>query len=211
MSRIIRKHFWPARFRQRLLTAFLVTVSVSVGCVSPETPQPTTLTTVSILGDSEWKVPPGFDVALPFTNERFALIIRNDPGPSPDVPEFTMSGEVEASGGRERLLIVVYSDGVSHETQATDVLASFQEKVVGGTFIDAEVTHQGSLSFATTRGVVQVPEEAKTVGLILTSIVEQDTGRAWRLMCTVESREVSDEIEQICEDTRSQFRPLQPH
>ncbi len=37
-------------------------------------------------------------------------MLRNAPGAPPDLPEFSMSGEVQADGEPERVVIAVYSD-----------------------------------------------------------------------------------------------------
>ncbi len=199
MGRDVWEPHLSARLPHRLLVTFLACVLVSVTCTSPPSP---TGTTVSLAGDSQWQVPPGFELLLPFTFEQVALMLRNDPGSPPDIPEFTMSG------GREKMLIAVYSDWVLHEPQAMEELAYWLESVTGAAFDEPSIDHQGSLSFATTRGVAQSLGQAAPQGFILTAVVESDTGRAWRLACAVASEEISDEAAQICEETRSSFHPL---
>ena len=69
--------------------------------------QPPVRTTVTIAVDSVWQVPSGFSVVLPLTNEGVGEMLRNDPGAPPDLPEFSMSGEVQADGEPERVVIAV--------------------------------------------------------------------------------------------------------
>ena len=69
--------------------------------------QPSVRTTVTIAVDSVWQVPSGFSVVLPLTNEGVGEMLRNDPGAPPDLPEFSMSGEVQADGEPERVVIAV--------------------------------------------------------------------------------------------------------
>ena len=194
------------RLNRRLSLVVLASVLVSVGCTS--SPPSPTGTTVTLAGDSQWQVPPGFELILPFTLEQAAMLLRNDTGSPPDIPEFTMSGDVEGSTGIEKMVIVVYSDWMSYETQVEDVLAHWQGFVTGAAFDEPSIDQRGSLSFATTRGVAQSLGQDAPQGFILTAIVDADTGRAWRFLCTVASEEVSDETARICEETRSSFHPL---
>ena len=205
MSRAVWEHYLNARLSRRLLATFLVIVLASIACTSPPPP---TGTTVTLAGNSQWQAPPGFEILLPFTYEQVVLMLRNDPGSPPHFPEFTMSGNVETSGEEEKMLIAVFHLRVLHEPQAKEELAHFLELVIGAAFDEPSIGHQDGLSFATTRGVAQPLGQDAPQRLILTAIVDSETGRVWRLMCAVDSAEFSDEAAQICEETRSSFHAL---
>ncbi len=203
MSRAVWEHYLDARLPRRLLVTFLACVLLSVACSSPPTG-----TTVTLAGNSQWQAPPGFEILLPFTYEQVALMLKNDPGSPPSIPEFTMSGDVEVSGGKEKLLIAVFFLRVLHEPKAMEELAHWQERVIGAAFDEPSLDHQDTLSFATTRGVAQSLGQDAPQGFILTAIVDAETGRVWRLLCAIDSEEFSGEAAQICEETRSSFNPL---
>ena len=88
----------------KALIATSIVVLVAVACGGATDAQPPVRTTVTIAVDSVWQVPSGFSVVLPLTNEGVGEMLRNDPGAPPDLPEFSMSGEVQADGEPERCL-----------------------------------------------------------------------------------------------------------
>ena len=109
---------------------------VAVACGGPTDTEPSvstvsTGTTVTLGIDSKWQVPSEFDVGLPLTHEQMEVMIRNDRGGQSDVPEFTMSGEVATDEGPERVLIIIYSDGVSTEARPMEVLRPWLNLVQG--------------------------------------------------------------------------------
>ena len=205
MSRAVWERYLNARLPHRILVTLSACVLVSIACSSPPPPNGTTVT---LAGNSQWQAPPGFEILLPFTYEQVALMIRNDPGSPPHIPEFTMSGDVEASGGREEMVIAVFHLRVLHEPHAREELAHWLKLVEGIAFDEPSIHHRDTLSFATTRGMAQSLGQNAHQGFILSAIVHADTGRVWRLMCAVDSEEFSDESAQICEETRSSFNPL---
>ena len=190
--------------------AMFTVVLVAVACGGPTDTEPpaSTNTTITIAVDSEWTVPSGFSIVLPLTFERVSEMLRNDPGTPPDLPEFSMSGEVEADGKRERVLIAVYSDGVSAEARPMEVLTSWLESIVGADFADLMVIDRIGLQLATSRGQAQSPAQSSRQGIIVTVISEPETQRVWRLMCLVSSEVIGDEVARICEQVRDELRPL---
>ncbi len=120
-----------ARIKASMAMSMVVLVAVACGGPTDTEPPASTSTTVTITiaVDSEWQVPSGFNIVLPLTFERVSEMLRNDPGAPPDLPEFSMSGEVQADGKRERVLIAVYSDGVSAEARPKEVLTSWLKSV----------------------------------------------------------------------------------
>ena len=204
MSRAVWEHYLNARLSHRLFVIILACVLAGVACTSP----PPTGTTVTLAGNSQWQAPHGFEILLPFAYEQVALMLRNDPGSPPHIPEFTMSGGVEGSGGKDKVLIAVFFLRVLHEAKAIEELAHWEERVIGADFDEPSIDHQDGLSFATTRGMAQSLGQDAPQGFILTAIVHAETGRVWRLMCAVDSEEFSYEAAQICEETRHSFHAL---
>ena len=193
--------------RIKAMIATSIVVLVAVACGGATDAQPPVRTTVTIAVDSEWQVPAGFSVVLPLTNEGVGEMFRNDPGAPPDLPEFSMSSEVQADGEPERVVIAVYSDGVSAEARPMQVLTSWLEPSVGGDFAEPLALDRGDLQLATSRGQAQGAQGSRH-GVIMTVISEPETQRVWRLMCLVSSEVMSDEAQKVCEQARDEFRPL---
>ena len=196
--------------RIKALIAMFIVVMVTVACGGPTDTEPPagTTTTIAIAVDSEWQVPAGFSVVLPLTYKRVGEMLRNDPGSPPDLPEFSMSGEVAHDGESVRLVIIAYSDGVSTEARPKEVLTSWlKSSVVGGDFAEIVVVHRNGVQWAMSRGQAHGPAQGSPQGVIATVISEPETQRVWRLMCLVSSEVVTDEAANICEQVRDEFRP----
>ncbi len=197
--------------RTKALIAMFIVVLVAVACGEPTGTEPpasaSAPTTIAIAVDSEWQVPAGFGVVLPLTYEQVGEMLRNDPGSPPDLPEFSMSGEVGPDGESERVAIVVYSDGMSTEARPREVLTSWLKSSVGGDFPEIVVVHRNGVQWAMSRGQAQGPAQGSPQGVIAIVISEPETQRVWRLMCLVSSEVVSDEAADICEQVRDEFRP----
>ena len=164
----------------------------------------------TIAGDSELGVPEGFSITLPFTHERTIDLLMNDPGTPPDIPEFAMSGGVAAAGEMQTVSILVYSDGVSNESQPAQVLTSWFESIAGADFAEPSLLDQDNLILAMSKGTAQALGADAPQGIIAVVIYEPQTRRAWRLACAVSSNEVSEEVERACEHVQDEFRPAGP-
>ena len=184
-----------------VLCILLATCGNSTNTVS------TSGTTVTIAGDSEWQIPSGFSVIpTPATLQDDAMS-ANDVGPLPDFPDFSMRREIEASGERDSVLIVVWADGVSVQTDPREVLMSWTEDGIRLAEYDTVVTDRIGLQSATWRGQAQAHGQSPQ-GLIAAVISHPETQRVWRLSCFVSSEEVSDEVARICDQIQAEFRPL---
>ena len=183
-------------------------VFVAAACGGPTDTEPPSSTTVTIAVDSEWRVPSGFNVMLPVACGRVIEMLKNDSGAPPDLPDFSMSGEVAAAEDVERVLIAAYSDGVSNEARPTEVLMSWIESTVGAEFAEPVTLDRGGLHLATSPGKAQGLAQSSPQGVLLIVISEPDTQRVWRLMCAVSSKVMSDEAARVCEEVSDEFRPL---
>ena len=165
-------------------------------------------TTFTIAGDSEWQIPAGFRVVPTPTRNQVDELLANDVGPPPDLPEFSMTRESEASGERESVLIVVWADGVSAKADPREVLMSWTEDGIRRAEYDAVVvTDRIGLQSATWRGQAQSLAQSSPQGVIVTVISDLETQRVWRLLCIVSSEETSDEVARICDQVQAEFRP----
>ena len=187
-------------------------VAVACGGASDTEPPVSTVatgTTITLGIDSKWQVPSDFDIGLPLTHEQMEMMIRNDRGGQSDVPEFTMSGEVANDEGPERVLIIVYSDGVSTGARPMEVLGPWLNLVQGAELSEGEITlvDQGGLEWALWRCQAQGLGQSSPQGYILTVISEPKTNMVWRLSCVVMSEEISNEVATVCEQVRDGFRP----
>ena len=190
------------------LTATAILVLIAVACGNPTNAVSTSGTTVTIAGDSEWQIPPGFSVIPTSATLQDDVTSANDVGPPPDLPDFSMRREIEAGGEREWVLIIVWADGVSAELGPEEVLMSWTENGIRRAKYDAVlVTDRMGLQSATWRGQAQAHSQTAQ-GLIAAVISHPETQRVWRLSCFVSSEEVSDEIAQICDQFQAEFRPL---
>ena len=132
----------------------------------------------------------------------------NDVGPPPDLPDFSMRREIEAGGERGWVLIIVWADGVSPESDPEEVLTSWSESIQGAEFNGIEVGDRVELKVATRRGQAQGHVQESPQGLIAAVISHPETQRVWRLSCFVSSEEVSDEVARICDRFQAELRPL---
>ena len=203
-------------------TATVVLVLIAVACGSPfdtattvstkaeESTDANTAasTTFTIAGDSEWQIPPGFSVIpTPATLQDDAMS-ANDVGPPPDLPNFSMRREIEAGGERGWVLIIVWADGVSAESDPEEVLTSWTEDRIRHADYDAVVVvDRVGLQSATWRGKAQSHGQ-EPQGIIAAVISHPETQRVWRLSCFVSSEEVSDEVARICDRFQAELRPL---
>ena len=197
-------------------TATVILVLLAIACGSPADADPTVSTdtdptastTVTIARDSEWQVPPGFNVLLPLSYKQVGVMLANDLDAPPDIPDFTMTREAEASGELESVVIAVYSDGVSAEAGPREVLTSWTESIVGAEFDGVVTTELIGLQTATWRGRSQGVDQSSPQGVIAAVISDLETQRVWRLLCIVSSEETSDEVARICDQVQAEFRPL---
>ena len=199
-------------------TATVILVLLAVACGSPFDAEPTTRTnaavapaastTVTIARDSEWQVPSDFSVVLPFTYKQLGVMLANDVGDPPDMPAFSMTRDSEVGGELKRVVIVVYSDGVSTGSVPREVLTSWTEESIVGAEFDAilDVNWDG-LQMATWRGQAQGPGQNSPQGVIAAVIYDFETHKVWRLLCAVSSLETSDEAARICDQVQAEFRP----
>ena len=194
--------------------AAVMVALVAVACGGPTDTEPpvstvATGTTVTLGIDSKWQVPSEFDVGLPLTHEQVEVMIRNDRGGPPDIPEFTMSGEVATDEGPERVLIIIYSDGVSTEARPMEVLRPWLKLVQGADLGEGEITlvDQGGLEWALWRGQTLGFGQSSPQGVILTVISDPKTSMVWRLGCLATSEVMSDKVATVCEQVRDGFRP----
>ncbi len=164
-------------------------------------------TTVTIAGDSEWQIPPGFSVVpTPATLQSDAM--SNDRGPPPDLPDFSMKRDMEVGEERERVLIIVWADGESAESDPKEVLVSWTEGGLRLAEYDTVVVKERfGLQSASWRGQAQAHGQPPQ-GLVAAVISHPETQRVWRLTCFVTSEEVSDEVSRICDQFQAQLRPL---
>ena len=195
-------------------TAVLVLIVVACGnstgagpTVNSNANDPAAGNTVTIAGDSEWQIPPDFNVVLPLTYQQIGAMLANDVGPPPDMPDFTMTREV-TSGMQESVIIAVYSDGVSTEAGPREVLASWTESIAGAEYVAMVTVGRVGLEMATWRGQTQGPGQDSPQGIIPAVIYDLETHKVWRVMCIVSSEETSDEDARICDQVQADFRPL---
>ncbi len=185
-----------------------IVVFAAAACGRATDTEPPSSTTVTIAVDSEWQIPPGFNVMLPVAYGRVIEMLKNDSGAPPDLPDFSMSGKVAAAEDAERVLIAAYSDGVSSDARPTGVLTSWIELFGGAEFAEPVTSDRGGLHLATSRGQAQGLAQSSPQGVLLIVISEPDTQRVWRLMCAVSSEVMSDEVVRVCEEVRDEFRPI---
>lgn len=193
-------------------TATVILVLIAAACGNSTNAVSTSGTTVTIAGDSEWQIPAGFSVVPTPTRQQGDAMSANDVGPPPDIPEFSMTRELEAGGDREWVLIVVWADGVSADADPEEVLMSWTEEGIRLAEYDVVVvTDRGGLQSATWRGQAQSYDRSGQElpqGIIAAVISHPETQRVWRLSCFVSSEEVSDEVARICDQFQAEFRPL---
>ena len=199
----------------------LVLIAVACGSPSDTAPigntdaqattevDPAASTTFTIAGDSEWQIPSGFQVMPPPTRKQVDEMSANDVGAPPDLPAFSMTRESETGGEREHVVIVVYADGVSAKASPREVLASWTtESIAGAEYVAIVTVDRIGLQMATWRGQAQGPGQVSPQGVIAAVIYDLETHKVWRLLCTVSSEEVSDEVARICDQVQAEFRPL---
>ena len=197
------------QIKPSIATFIVVLVVVACGGL-PDVETPASIgTTVTIPTDSEWQVPSGFNVVIPLTYKQVVEMLKNDLGSPPNLPEFTMSGEVATDGEPERVGIVVFSDGVSDGARPSEVLTSWFESFSGADFAEPVVLNRSGLQIAASRGHAQGPAQSSRQGAILIIIAEPETRRVWRVMCLVSSEVLSDEVARFCERISDEFRPIE--
>ena len=197
-------------------TAAVILFLIVVACGSPTDTDPTasigtvssTSKTVTIAGDSEWQIPSGFNVVLPLTYDQIVAMLANDVGVPPDIPDFTMTREATASEVQDRVVIAVYSDGVSAEADPMEVLTSWTETIAGAEYGAFVTVDRVGLHMATWRGQAHSLDQESPQGIIAAVISHPETQKVWRLWCFVTSEGVSDEVARICDQVQAEFRPL---
>ncbi len=202
----------------RWKTAVAVTLAlIAIACKNPTDADPTAITqtvsradtAVTVPFDSEWQIPTGFEVLVPYAREQFDAIMAKDVGPPPDLPVFSMTRASEPEKNGENVTIVVYSDGASPDAGPEEVLASWtRQSIAGAEYVDIVTVDRSGLQMATWRGRAQGPGQDSPQGIIAAVIYDLETYKVWRLLCAVSSNEVSDEVAQICEQVQREFRPL---
>ena len=192
----------------RKSTATVIIFLIAVACGNSTNAVSTSATIVTIAGDSEWQIPAGFSVVPTPTRQQGDAMSANDVGPPPDIPDFSMTRELEAGGERGWVLIIVWADGVSAESDPEEVLTSWTEDGIRHADYDAEVVvDRVGLQSATWRGKAQSHGQ-EPQGIIAAVISHPETQRVWRLSCFVSSEEVSDEVARICDRFQAELRPL---
>lgn len=183
-----------------------VIVLVDLACASTDVQQVGTTLTVPF--DSEWQVPPGFGVTMPFTQDRARELIENDRGAPPDIPEFSMWGEVVSDGELAQVTIALFSDGLSDEARPAEILKSWFASFDNADFTEPVRLDRDGLHIATSRGQSRHASQSFPQGADLTVFLEPETQRVWRLLCFASTEVVDNEVARICEQVRDGFRPL---
>ena len=163
--------------------------------------------TVTIPADSEWQIPPGFDVEIPPTRNKVDPMESKYLGGPSDIPDFTMARKADTDRGLESILIAVYSDGVSVDSDAKEMLTSWTELIRRAEFDAIAVVDRDGLQMASWRGHAQALGQ-RPQGLIAAVIYDLEIHKVWRLFCTVSSEETSEEVARICDQVQAEFRPL---
>ncbi len=198
-----------------LATATVILVLIAVACGNPTDADPTASietvstagTTITIAGDSEWQIPSGFRVVPPPNRNQVDPMESKYLGGPPDIPDFTMARKADTDRGLESVLIAVYSDGVSADSDTKEVLTSWTELIRRAEFDGIALVDRVGLQMATWRGQAQAHGQSPQ-GIIAAVIYDLETHKVWRLFCAVSSEETSDEVARICDQVQAEFRPL---
>ena len=188
----------------------MILVLIAVACGNPFGSDLPANTTFTIPTDSEWQIPPGFDVAIPPTRNKVDPMESKYLGGPPDTPDFTMARKSDTDKGLESIFIVVWADGLSANSDPREVLMSWtQDDGIRHAEYDAVVvTDRIGLQSASWRGQAQSLGQESPQGIIAAVISHPETQRVWRLSCFVTSEEVSEEVARICDQVQAEFRPL---
>ena len=196
----------PLKNSSAYIATFIV-VLAGLACGATDAKPASTTLTVAL--DSEWQVPSGFGITLPATYEGVRELLESDSGGDPpDLPEFSLWGEVPSGGELVQVTIAAFSDGATGETPLPDVLESFIGSFTNHAFAEPVAQDRNGLHLATARGNARHPLESPPQGVDLTVFLESETQRIWRLMCFASTEVVRDEVARICEEVRDGFRPL---
>ena len=187
--------------------AVFIVVLVGLACGGSQAQPASTTLTVAL--DSEWQVPSGFGVIIPLSDDRFWELLEHDRRDPPDIPEFSMWGEVLSGGELVQVSIAPFSDGLSHEARPAELLKSWFGSFENADFTEPVRRDRDGLHIATARGNARHPLESPPQGVDLTVFFEPDTQRVWRLFCLVSTGMVDNEVARICEQARDGFRPLE--